>query len=126
MEEIVFAHMKSLRSLQQHDYPKAWKMQKQGLEYEFSILLFVVLSSTLFPNLERIGLFLQYIKESRLVTYKVRREKNDDIEIPKAVESKEIAECTMAIRNVATVFNNRKDVAYGLTNGFISISLNRI
>lgn len=58
MEEIVFAHMKSLRSLQQHDYPKVWKMQKQGLEYEFSILLFVVLSSTLFPNLERIGLFL--------------------------------------------------------------------
>ncbi len=73
-----------------------------------------------------IPLVIQYIKESRLVTYKVRREKNDDIEIPKAVESKEIAECTMAIRNVATVFNNRKDVAYGLTNGFISISLNRI
>ena len=121
MEEIVFAHMKSLRSLQQHDYPKAWKMQKQGLEYEFSILLFVVLSLTLFPNLERIGLFLQSFN-----IYKVRREKNDDIEIPKAVESKEIAECTMAIRNVATVFNNRKDVAYGLTNGFISISLNRI
>ncbi|KNB44995.1 hypothetical protein JH06_1325 [Blastocystis sp. subtype 4] len=109
MEEIVFAHMKSLRSLQQHDYPKAWKMQKQGLDI---IVNFI-------PELGAdwlIPLVIQYIKESRLVTYKVRREKNDDIEIPKAVESKEIAECTMAIRNVATVFNNRKDVAYGLTN----------
>lgn len=109
MEEIVFAHMKSLRSLQQHDYPKAWKMQKQGLDI---IVNFI-------PELGAdwlIPLVIQYIKESRLVTYK----------IPKAVESKEIAECTMAIRNVATVFNNRKDVAYGLTNGFISISLNRI
>lgn len=46
----------------------------------------------------------------------------DDIEIPNAVESKEIAECTMTIRNVATVFNNRKEVVYESTNGFISIS----
>ena len=46
----------------------------------------------------------------------------DDIEIPNAAESKEIAECTMTIRNVATVFNTRKEVVYESTNGFISIS----
>ena len=33
-----------------------------------------------------------------------------------------MAECTMVLRNVATVFNNRKDVVYGKTNGFIGIS----
>ena len=37
-------------------------------------------------------------------------------------ESKEMAECTMVLRNVATVFNNRKDVVYGKMNGFIGIS----
>lgn len=37
-------------------------------------------------------------------------------------ESKETAECTMVLRNVATVFNNRKDVVYRRTNGFIGIS----
>lgn len=33
-----------------------------------------------------------------------------------------MAECTMVLRNVATVFNNRKDVVYGKMNGFIGIS----
>ena len=37
-------------------------------------------------------------------------------------ESKETAECTMVLRNVATVFNNRRDVVYQRTNGFIGIS----
>lgn len=74
-----------------------------------------------------IPVILQCCRESRLLSYKVLHlfflsllQLNKQSGPLK--ESKEIADCTMLLRNVATAFNNKKVVTAGRKNGFIGIS----
>ena len=103
---MVFTHIAALKANRQQDYSLAWKNQKRIVEI-LTDLLPSVESNWLVPSI------LMCIRESRLLTLKIGK------------ESKEMAECTMVLRNVATVFNNRKDVVYGKMNGFIG-SINEL